>query len=857
MSFISDFLDRIRKTAIDIVDYSEPNTPFIGLVGLVGYPALFIFLQYFFPQTYNSFILYFIGILFILPQVFYRFMPVKLRQYYTLYFFMGGFYTLPFFSIFMLLKNEFAIVWILATLGCLLFLIIIFYDWVIITLMVVLAWVLSWSLVLLLDGRVRYTHMEWSYIPVFVICYVGAIFLNHRKQMSQEAKISLMKSLSGTIAHEMRTPLNSITLAMETVQLTLPAKPTEIGGKPRSFPLSFDELLRIHDVIGESITTVRSGNRMIDSILSNLREGEIDKMYFRRYSVGEVIMTALNTYSYGDSNEKRMIFSDLRDEFDFFGDKDQLIYVLFNLMKNALYYSQRKGFRIDITTHSTPAVNIIRFRDCGPGIPYPLREKIFNRFYTFGKQDGNGLGLSFCQRVIESFSGSIVCDSVVNSWTEFIISLPKYDSKAVETMKKQILATKSVLVVDDQSINRVYYAKYLAEWNCRVDQAENGRQAIEMASQNRYDMILMDIEMPVLNGDDAVRLLRSGFNMTPSMVLHYRDAVIVGVTALSEEDAIRRTLNVGMNEFVLKPLTRGVLVRLFENYFFNERDITDARTHAPLIGARILVADDDATTRKFVSIVLENEGSLITQAENGREAIDLLEAKDFDLVLMDMEMPAMGGTEASRIIRTGRPFNRFRRYGKIPLIAVTGNNDPETIKSVMEAGMNAHIGKPVSKQDLIRTISFWINHSRNHEHETCEPMTTPVDNEQNPLRSFSDNVDNTLPLLDTPVIDGLLDMGGTEFLAQIFELFRQEATRYLGELEVSRDGNNLSDADKASHSLKGVAANIGAGKLHHFVKHVNDAVRGGQWPEGQDWLDQLHLVYTATCKAYEELFRAA
>lgn len=852
MNYLSRFSERIRQNATDIVDYSEPNTSLIGLVGILGYPFLYVVLQYVFPQSYNNFVLYVIGILFNLPQVFYRFIPAKLKQYYTVYFFMGGFYALPFFSIFMLLKNECTMVWVLVTLGCLLFLIIIFYDWLIITMMAGTAFVLAYLLVLLLDGQVRHTFMEWSDIPVIVICYVGAIALNHRKQMSQAAKISLMKGLSGMIAHEMRNPLNTITFAMETVQATLPAKPAGIGARAEKFMLSYDDLIRIHTVIGDSIKTVRSGNKMIDSILSNLREGEIDKRYFRRYSIHSVILTALNTYSYRRHDERKMIFVNNLANFDFFGDKEQFIYVLFNLINNALYYSQESGFRIDISGESTPESNVIRIRDNGAGVPAALREKIFNRFYSAGKPDGNGLGLSFCRRVIESFSGTITCESVEHSWTEFIITLPTYESRCVESIKKQILAGKLILVVDDQFINRRAHVKYLTEMDCRVEQAENGRQAIEMAAQNRYDMILMDIEMPLLNGDDAVRLLRSGFNMTTSMILHYRDAAIIGVTALPEDEAVRRTLNVGMNEFVLKPVNKGVLARLIEKYFFNELDINEAETHELLVGARILLADDNDTTRKFVSIVLENEGSIVTQAENGRQVLGLLEKTDYELVLMDMEMPVMDGIAATKSIRNGDCFMRFRQFRNIPIIAVTGNSDPETIKTVMDIGMNAYVCKPVSKQDLIRTISFWIGHFRNNEPETEDRVARSEDYDEPPTGSISDNGGMMAPLLKQSTIDSLQNIGGYSLMKSFFDLFQQDVTKYIGELESAMSDDNLALANQTSHALKGVAANMGAGRMHLLSSDFNETIREGRWPEQHDWIEQLKLIQDETSKAFEQ-----
>jgi two-component system CAI-1 autoinducer sensor kinase/phosphatase CqsS len=847
---LSEVLNKIRKTAIDIVDYSEPNTPNIGLVGLLGFPALYVCLQYVVPQKYNGFIWYLFGILFVLPQVFYGYFPSSFKRVYPIYFFVGGFYTLPFFSFFMFLKNDTSIIWLLSCLGCLLFFIIIFYDWLIVTLMIIAAYGLATLLVALLDGRLPPLHTQLSYLPIFLISYVGALFLNHRKQASQESKISLMKSLSGMIAHEMRNPLNTINLAMENIQSTLPARPA-VDRKPDNFMLSYDELVGIHDVIVESITTVKTGNRMIDSILSNLREGDVDKSCFRRYSIRSVVMMALNTYSFRNQHEKRLIFTEICDNFDFFGDKEQFVYVLFNLINNALCYSRDEDFRIEIRAESIGGVNILRIRDTGPGVPVELRERIFNRFFTEGKRNGNGLGLFFCRRVVESFSGTIICDSEVHRWTEFVITLPKYDSRAVEATKKQILASKHVLVVDDDVINRTLHMKLLAELGCRSDQAENGRQALDMATNKRYDMILMDIEMPGLNGDETVRLMRSGSGgMKPSMMLHYRGAAIIGVTALPEREVLNRTLLAGMNEFVMKPLRKSELLRMVEKYFFNDQEGGDKEIGDRLAGARIIVADDNAATRKFLSIVLENEGCVTTMAENGAQVIELLEHTDFDLVLMDMAMPVLDGVAAVRNIRDGSCFKRFRGYGRIPVIAVTGYGEQEDLRRSLDAGMNAHIGKPVSKQDLVRTVSFWLDRMGRDEKEP-DRLGMASDKVVPGSGSTSASIESSETTLARPVIEELGKLGGSALMKQMLELFRHNVSANISELERAEAERDIALACRATHSLKGVAAQIGAEKLQRFAGLVNDAMRQGRWPEDREWVAKMRFLFEDACGVYE------
>ncbi len=840
MPFLARLIDRIKKSALEISHYAEPNNTVIGIVGILGPAFTYVMVHLFEKPEYEGNIIYAIAMLIPLPLIFYRYIPKGLKRFYPVYVILGGTYALSFDTFFLLLKNHGGEVWYLCVLGSGMFLIIVIYDWMVIALMMTVAYGTAVLLYVLDEGFVWPGEIRPAYIAIFIICYIGGIFLNHRKQSAQQDAISLMKSLSGSIAHEMRNPLNAITLAMENIQAKLPPRPSAQSANSPPFQLSSEELLSIHNVIIDSITAVKTGDRMIDSILSNLREGEIDKRYFRRHDIGAVIRTAIETYSFRSPDDRRLIFTDTRESFDFFGDREQFIYVLFNLINNALYYAQRSGFRIDISTAVTPAGNVVRVRDTGPGVPASHRDRLFNRFFSYGKEGGNGLGLSFCKRVVESFSGSIACDSVEGSWTEFTILLPGYDSRAVDAIKRHILAAKRVLVVDDEALNRVTHAGFVKDFECAVDLAANGWECLSMASENRYDMILMDIEMPMLAGDEAVRLLRSGFDMSPSMMLHYRDAAIVGITALPVAEAIRRTLHAGMNEFLQKPLNRESLMALFEKYFFNEQDAAKAELHAPLPGARIIVADDNVMVRKILSTILENEGCLVTQAENGQQVLDLLDGGDFELVLMDMEMPVMNGTEAVTIIRQEE---RFRRYGDLPVIAVTGNNDPETIRQVTGAGMNAHIGKPVLKRDLLKTLSFWLGYYRS---KSAGPADVSA------FGRLAEPVMTVVADIDPAIVDSLLHIGGKEMLLQLFEHFREDAELQLLSIEKAGKAADLQMAWLACHSIKGGAASIGAVGLASFARIIDDHLRKGRWPSDGAWQKRLRDTYSESCRSLEE-----
>ena len=348
-------------------------------------------------------------------------------------------------------------------------------------------------------------------------------------------------------------------------------------------------------------------------------------------------------------------------------------------------------------------------RDTGPGIPASKKDKIFDDFYTSGKESGIGLGLSFCKRVLTSFGGQIVCNSKENEWTEFILHFPLYNSKVTEDLKKEVLHTKNILIVDNSPSNRLIADKYFSEWHCNTKLAENGAQALSMLARQSFDLILMNLEMPVMTGDDVARRIRQKKHNTPSFAASYKEIPIIGISALPETEAKQRILSSGMNEFIPQPLEKKSILPLFEKYFFSETQPVIYSTDLILDNAEVLIVDDNLTSRRFMSFILERMGAHVTQAENGEEAIQCLEKNDYEIVFMDMEMPVLNGVNTTQMIREGKCFKRFTKYREIPIIALTGNTDDENIALAKQSGMNDHMGKPVSREDLAKVLSIWLH----------------------------------------------------------------------------------------------------------------------------------------------------
>ena len=701
------FYKKLTSKILVAFERAEPSIPIIGLFSVIGFPLFYFIWSYLLPQPYENLSYRLINAFISVPFLFYRHFPKKFKKYFSVYFFIGLLLLLPFFFSFMLYKNAWHITWFISNLIALFLLIMLLDDGELIFLLIIAGYSLAFFTVWALDGKILFTYFQWMYIPTFLFLLLGGAIASHRKQLANQTKISLLHSLSASIAHEMRNPLNSIINAMGSVQSILPDKPDR-DEADSNYTLSGSGLINLHNVVEESTTTVLRANKIIDSILADMQGKSLDLKTFKRVAAKESIQSAVSSFSYDAPEDRKLIKNLATTDFDFFGDKDLLIYILFNLIKNALYYKAKPGLTLEITTETGLTGNTIRVRDTGPGIPAPKRERIFDSFYTSGKESGVGLGLSFCKHVVTSFGGHITCDSKENEWTEFTIHLPFYNSKTVEQLKKEILHTKNILVVDGSPVNRLVDEKFLNEPTCNIEHAENGAQALSILSRKRFDLILMDIDTPVMKGDEAARHIRMGKHIGKKHAAGYKNIPIIGISAFPEPELKQRVLDAGMNGYIAKPLTRKHLLSLFEDYFFSENKQVINVNDIILENRNVLIVDDNLTSRKFMSFILERMGAHVIQAENGKQAITCLEENDCDIVFMDMEMPVMNGVNATQMIREGKCFKRFTKHREIPIIALTGNTDAENIALSKQSGMNAHLGKPVSKDELVKILSIWL-----------------------------------------------------------------------------------------------------------------------------------------------------
>ena len=316
-----------------------------------------------------------------------------------------------------------------------------------------------------------------------------------------------------------------------------------------------------------------------------------------------------------------------------------------------------------------------------------------------------------------------------------------------------------------------------------------------------------------------------------------------------------------------KPLQPSHIADVFEEYFFRKTaanpngDLAYERWFQRLKDKHILLVDDSQASRMFIPIFLQSTGCHIRQASNGKEAIDLMDEHDFDIVLMDMEMPVLGGLEATRLIRSGKVFLRFKGFKEIPIIALTGNTDQKTVEEIKEAGMNDHLGKPATRDQLVEMMATWL--APNHANDAdklysnldapglSKPTLETHQKHPSPYARYTWQQLDDIPILDEKLVGELRQVNGLSVAQALIGIFLEEVSGQLAELSAAYDTQNIPEVSRLSHTIKGSTGTLGAIRLEHTAGLINANTLTNTLNETPDWLVRLKETYSATKQALE------
>ena len=524
-----------------------------------------------------------------------------------------------------------------------------------------------------------------------------------RDALSQAQRASRSKTtFLNNMSHDIRTPMNAI-IGFTSLALSHIENREIVEDYLKKIMTSSNHLLSlINDVL--DMSRIESGKVKIDARDCSLPE----------------IMHDLRTIVQADIHSKQLeFFIDTLHVVDeqIVCDRLRLNQVLLNVLSNAMKFTRPGGMvsvRVAQLPHDEPgfAYYEFRIRDTGIGMSKEFQEHIFEPFErertsTVSGIQGTGLGMAITKNIVDMMGGSIAVESEEGVGTEFTITLPlRISGKPQHPTAEPELSGLRALVVDDDYNTCASLTQMLQSIGMRSDWTTSGKEAVLRAKlaieqNDPFDVFIVDWLMPDMNGVEAVRRLRTLVGgESPILILSAYDYSEI------EEEARRA----GVTAFCSKPVflseMRGALFEAFGVADARTTSREEASGEVDFTGRRLLLVEDNEINMEIASVLLTEMGFELDTANDGTVAVEKVrraQPGQYELILMDVQMPMMNGYDATRAIRTlDSPL------ADVPIIAMTANAFEEDRQTAISAGMNGHVAKPIDLEQLTRTLVRWL-----------------------------------------------------------------------------------------------------------------------------------------------------